>query len=205
MGGSKASFEKLGPITLPLQVKGGEVKDFNLFLYSFPGQNYHVLTHGDTKENTMLRIESACTYAHLYGSQLCDCKWQLEEALKRISENGSGVFIYALDQHGRGVGLRNHILVYMQEQQKGFDTVEAHESLGLEVDVRKYEDIATILSDLEINKDIKLLTNNPRRIDFLTGKGYNIERVPLETELNQHNERELRVKKEKMGHLFSFE
>ncbi len=200
------SFEKLGPIKLPLALKSGKVKDFNLFLYIFPKENYHVLTYGEISgnPNALVRIESACTYAHLYSSQLCDCEWQLKEALNKIEENGAGVFIYALDQHGRGVGLRNHILVYMQEQTKGFDTVDAHKSLGLDVDARHYDDVGEIIMDLKMDKKLRILTNNPRRLDFLTKNAFNPTRVPLETTLNKYNERELRTKKEKMGHLFSF-
>ena len=189
---------------MPLKLVNNKVSDFKLSLFKFEKENYHVLEKGkvDGRTNVIVRIESACPFAHLYGSQLCDCEWQLKKALEIIDDAGAGLLIYALDQHGRGVGLENHVRVYMQEQKLGLDTVEAHLSLGLEVDARDYSDVLSILRHYHLKKII-LLTNNPHRIDFLTKNGIQVTRMPLEMPLNKYNEKELRVKKEKMGHLLS--
>jgi len=95
-------------------------------------------------------------------------------------------FLYALDQHGRGVGLENHIRVYMQEQTKGYDTVDAHKSLNLPVDARNYDGIHKILLHFGI-KRIKLLTNNPIRLEYFQNNGITVERVALEAPLNKYN------------------
>lgn len=195
--------EKLGPVTLPLGISESITKDFNLTLYRFDDEDFHVLRHGDTSTESpiYLRIESACTFAHLYGSRLCDCEQQLRRALKVISRE-RGILIYALDQHGRGVGLGEHVKVYEVEQ-TGLDTVEAHKELGFEVDARNYQHIHTILEDLGVRR-IKLLTNNPERVNFLNDKLDYVQRVPFEASLDAYNIRELMIKKEKMGHLLSF-
>jgi GTP cyclohydrolase II len=192
-----------GPIKLPLLLSSGKVEEFELYHFKSSKEKYQILVKGDVRGKKMLmRIESACTYAHLYGSQLCDCQWQLREALKRIAENGRGILIYALDQHGRGIGFDKHIKVYMEEQRKGLDTVEAHKSLGLEDDFRDYSDIVDILKYFEVS-DVELLTNNPNRIRFLKSMGFKIKRVQLEAEINKYNIRELSAKKKKLGHLLS--
>ena len=191
--------EKIGPIMLPLSIDGLEIVNFELTLYQLSMRNYHVLTYfpSPPTDTVLLRIESACTFAHLYGSKLCDCREQLEAALSIIRKEG-GVLIYALDDHGRGVGLKNHVCVYEVEQ-TGIDTVEAHKSLGLEVDARHYEDVLKILHDMGIKK-AKLLTNNPSRINFLKRHLDYLERIPLENFITPYNIRELMTKKEKMGH-----
>jgi len=196
-------IEKIGPITLPLATNNSKVVNFHLTLYRIDNRNYHVLVCNPSvpSDIVLLRIESACTFAHLYGSKLCDCEQQLKTSLSMIGNVG-GILIYALDQHGRGVGLVNHVRVY-QVEQTGIDTVEAHKTLGLQIDARHYMDALKILHDMKISK-IRLLTNNPSRIDFFRNHLEHIERLPLEHPLNPYEVRELMIKKEKMGHLFSF-
>lgn len=198
-------MEFRGPITLPLRIANKGIVQFKLYLCYSMLQHYHVLFIGDIVPNSpvLLRIESACTYAHLYGSSLCDCKEQLDKSLFIIANEGNGILIYALDQHGRGVGIKSHLDVYKQEQDLGFDTVEAHKSLGLPVDARNYDDIAEILKFFSVNS-VRLLTNNPARINHFRKIGLLKERIPLETGLTRWNYRELKVKKEKLGHLYSY-
>ncbi len=192
-----------GPIKLPLLLVSGKVEEFEIYHFKSPQGKYQILVKGDVRgKGALTRIESACTYAHLYGSQLCDCQWQLRESLKRIAENGRGILIYAMDQHCMGVGFDNHIRVCMEEQGKDLDTIEAHKSLGLEVDARDYSDIADILRHFGIS-DVELLTNNPRRIRFLESEGFGVKRIPLEVEVNRFNEGDLSAKKKKLGHLLS--
>lgn len=194
-----------GPITLPLRVSKKGIVKFKLYLVCNEEQHYHVLLYGDVSSNepVLMRIESACTYAHLYGSSLCDCKEQLEQSIFLIANEGRGVLVYALDQHGRGIGIEKHLDVYKQEQDFGLDTVAAHKSLGYPVDARKYEDIDKIIDNFKINK-IKLLTNNPQRIEYFNKTYKLVERIPLETGLTKWNFAELKTKKEKLGHLYTY-
>jgi GTP cyclohydrolase II len=200
----KNKLDVLGPLKLPLLLKNGNIEDFKLYFFKSPKENYHVLEMGDTRSKNnhhiFVRIESACAFAHIYGSQLCDCRWQLDRTLEIIANSGCGIIIYASDQHGRGVGLENHMKACMQQQNLGFDTVEAHKSLGLPVDARDYTDVIGILNFFGIRK-LKLLTNSMVRINFLKKHGFETRRIPLETKQNKYNENSLRTKKEKMGHL----
>jgi len=200
---TKKRKKVFGPISIPILVNDSKVAEFNLLLYKIGSENYHVLENLNNTfdEIPYLRIESACTFAHIYGSKLCDCEQQLRSALNIISEH-SGILIYALDQHGRGIGLYNHVRVY-QKEQEGFDTVQAHKALGLDVDARKYSNLLLILRDFNIKK-VKLLTNNPDRIKFCEANLEYCKRVALNKNLDRFNVRELMIKKEKMGHLFSF-
>ncbi len=197
------TFRKIGPIALPIRTNGSKIVNFDLVLYVIEDRNYHVLTCQPLHDAipTIFRIESACSFAHLYGSMLCDCEQQLKTSLKIIGDQG-GILIYALDQHGRGVGLANHVRVY-QVEQTGIDTVDAHRTLGLEVDARQYWDILDILSDMNISR-VRLLTNNPARHNFFESHLEFVERTPLEQPLNHYSVRELMIKKEKMGHLYAF-
>jgi len=133
------------------------------------------------------------------GSLRCDCRMQLQAALKMIENAGLGVVVY-LRQEGRGIGLVNKLKAYTL-QDKGFDTVEANEKLGFPADLRDYGMGAQMLNDLGINK-IRLITNNPRKIAGLKGYGIEIvDRVPLFIEANDYNSNYLATKAEKLGHL----
>jgi GTP cyclohydrolase II len=115
-----------------------------------------------------------------------------------------GLYIYCLDQHGRGIGLENHVKVYEAEQTMDIDTVEAHASQGLPSDARDYTPIIAIVNHFGI-KGVRLLTNNPRRIQLFERYSIPVTRIPHEGPLTEWNMRELRIKKEKLGHLYSYD
>ncbi|MFA6420357.1 MAG: hypothetical protein WCW13_06150 [archaeon] len=188
-------------------------ENFVLHLFSSPTVNpflapeeyFHVLTLGNivASDKVLARIESACTYAHLYGSQLCDCQYQKDEALLRISKEGKGVYIYCLDQHGRGTGIVNHVKSYQTEQELKLDTVDAHRHLNFPDDARDYKPIIQILKYFGIN-NVRLMTNNPNRLKVLQDANFAVERIPIQGPLNKYNSNELKTKKEKLGHLYNY-
>lgn len=194
---------RLGPISLPVRLQSGTIVACQLHLFA-GRERYHALEFGQINglQNALVRIESACTFAHLYGSILCDCEAQFINALEMLAKEQAGLLIYALDQHGRGIGIDHHIEVY-QKEQTGYDTVEAHKSLGLPVDARRYDEVAAILNFFGL-ESIRLLTNNPSRVRELSASGCRVVRVPHEIALDIFNARELMVKKEKLGHALSF-
>ncbi|WP_099300925.1 bifunctional 3,4-dihydroxy-2-butanone-4-phosphate synthase/GTP cyclohydrolase II [Bacillus sp. Marseille-P3800] len=150
-------------------------------------------------EPILVRVHSECLTGDVFGSKRCDCGPQLHAALKQIEEAGSGILLY-MKQEGRGIGLINKLKAY-ELQEKGFDTVEANEKLGFPADLRDYGVGAQILKDLGI-KEMKILTNNPRKIAGLEGYDLKVvERVPLQLEGFAENERYLKTKKDKLGHM----
>lgn len=147
----------------------------------------------------LVRLHSECFTGDLIGSLKCDCGDQLRGAIKTIAAEGAGVVLY-LAQEGRGIGLMNKLRAYAL-QDKGFDTVEANERLGFEVDERLFSQAKTMLSYLGINT-IRLLTNNPDKVDGLSKFGIKVAaRVPHQFPSNEHNWRYLDTKKKKTGHL----
>jgi GTP cyclohydrolase II len=153
----------------------------------------------DQKNAVPVRLHSACLTGDLLGSLRCDCGEQLRTAVARIAALGGGVLLY-LDQEGRGIGLPNKLRAYVL-QDEGLDTVDADQHLGFLADERTYEVAAALLEELGI-KRITLLTNNPQKISALRDHGIEIlGRQPLVTDANSHNERYLRAKTERAGHL----
>lgn len=181
--------------------------DFDLCLYETvirPGENHIALIKGEFAEDepVLVRVHSECMTGDTLGSLRCDCGDQLHAALANIEEKGRGILIY-LRQEGRGIGLANKILAY-KLQDNGKDTVEANEALGFKPDLREYWIAAHILKDLGIHQ-VQLMTNNPRKVSDLSKFGIEVvERIPLMIEPNPMNERYLKTKKEKLGHLITF-
>ena len=167
------------------------------------GKEHVVLTLGefDDGEPVLARIHSECLTGDALFSMRCDCGFQLQEALKRISEEGRGALFY-LRQEGRGIGLLNKIKAY-HLQDGGADTVEANEQLGFEADMRDYSMCITMLNHLNI-KEVRLMTNNPRKVDALKKFGVPVvEREPLQVGKNRHNEGYLATKAGKLGHMMT--
>ena len=162
------------------------------------GCKEHLVIYKENLEETpIVRIHSECLTGDAIGSLKCDCRDQLEYALK-LAEQTNGMVIY-LRQEGRNIGLLNKINAYAL-QDKGFNTIEANHQLGFEADQRTYEVVPYILKHFNIKK-IKLLTNNPHKISSLEDIEV-LERVPIIMNSNVHNEDYLDVKKDEMGHLF---
>ena len=154
-------------------------------------------------EPVLVRVHSECLTGDAFGSLRCDCRPQLEAALRMIEAAGVGVVVY-LRQEGRGIGLINKLKAYSL-QDTGLDTVEANERLGFAADLRNYGVGAQILSDLGIQR-LRLITNNPRKIAGLGGYGLQVEdRVPLVMDAGRHNAAYLQTKRIKLGHLMEEE
>lgn len=152
----------------------------------------------DNDEIVTVRIHSECITGDLFHSQRCDCGKQLDNAM-RIIEEKKGVLIY-LRQEGRGIGIINKLKAY-NLQDKGFDTIEANQKLGLEVDNRDYNLAITILKDLGIKK-INLLTNNPDKTQAIEDSTIElVERLPLEIKPIEENYKYLKTKKDELGHI----
>ena len=152
----------------------------------------------------LVRIHSQCLTGDIFASQLCDCGPQLHHAMVQVATAGKGVIIY-MRQEGRGIGLLAKLQAYQLQQEENLDTVEANERLGFGPDLRHYGIGAQILFDLGV-RQIRLLTNNPRKIVGLEGYGLKIvERVPIQIPPSEENLHYLRTKKDKLGHLLDLD
>jgi GTP cyclohydrolase II len=152
-----------------------------------------------TTGSVLCRLHSECQTGDALFSLRCDCGPQLQYAMQKIAEEGCGMILY-LRQEGRGIGLLNKLKAYSLQDQ-GADTVEANEQLGFAADGRDYEVCKPMLAHFGVSH-VRLLTNNPGKVDALTSLGIKVvERVPIDTGHNSHNESYLAVKVSKMGHL----
>lgn len=193
---SEKLVEKVAETTLPTDL--GKYK-FILYRDLTNNKIHSALVMGEwDNEAVLVRVHSECFTGDVFGSLRCDCGRQLSKAMQIIEKEKKGAVLY-MNQEGRGIGLVDKIKAYAL-QDKGMDTVEANEALGHAADLRDYGIGAQILVDLGI-KNIRLLTNNPRKIVGLEGYGLKVtERIPLETEPNPSNYNYLKTKKEKLGH-----
>ncbi len=172
------------------------------FEESDSGQEHIALSMGDVADGTpvLIRVHSECLTGDGFGSLRCDCGPQLEAAMQKVAQEKRGVILY-LRQEGRGIGLVNKVRAYALQDQ-GADTVEANEQLGFAPDLREYGMCEVMLKHLGIGQ-VRLMTNNPLKVAALQQHGIKVvERVPLMTERNPHNDQYLDTKEEKMGHLF---
>jgi len=153
------------------------------------------------EDSTLVRVHSECLTGDVFHSMRCDCGEQIDLAMKAIANEGRGVFLY-MRQEGRGIGLHNKIRAYALQDQ-GMDTVEANEALGFASDIRDYGIGAQILADIGV-RNIRLLTNNPKKVIGLDGYGLHVvETVPILAKPNPRNRRYLETKRKKMGHLLN--
>lgn len=166
------------------------------------GKEHTAIVRGNIsgKEECPIRIHSECHTGDVWGSSRCDCQKQLHEAIRYIAEKSFGAVVY-LKQEGRGIGLLNKIKAY-QLQDRGLDTVEANQYLGFPADARDYKVAAKILELLGV-RSVALLTNNPEKIEGLRLESVDVvRRIPIVIPANPHNEKYMKTKKDRMGHLY---
>lgn len=174
--------------------------ELHAFLEEASGKEHLALTLGDISngEPVLARLHSECLTGDTLFSQRCDCGAQLEGALRRIAAEGRGILLY-LRQEGRGIGLVNKIRAYRLQEQ-GADTVEANHQLGFADDMRTYAICGPMFQHFGI-KSLRLMTNNPRKIDALKDLDIHIERLEHAMSSTRHNARYLATKARKLGHL----
>ncbi len=176
--------------------------DFTCYSYhsKVDGQTHLALVHGeiDSSNPVLCRVHSECLTGDVFGSRRCDCGSQLHAAMRRVAQEG-GIILY-LRQEGRGIGLSAKLHAYKLQEQ-GLDTVEANIQLGFAPDLRDYGVGAQILRDLGV-RQLRLLTNNPRKIHGLSGHGLEVvEQVPISFPMHEDNRRYMETKRDRMGHM----
>ena len=187
-------------VTTQLPTHNG-VFDVHLYKSSVDEKEHIALVKGtiDPNRPLLVRVHSECLTGDVFGSIRCDCNEQLHTSMSMIEKEGNGIILY-MRQEGRGIGLLNKLKAY-KLQDEGKDTVEANEALGFHADVRDYSLAAQILLDLGV-RSVRLLTNNPKKIVGLKGFGIEVaERISIEVKASSTNERYLRTKRDKLGHL----
>lgn len=165
-------------------------------------QQSSVLVYGDFEEAdiALIRFHSICHTGDIFGSKRCDCGYQLKQSMKHIVNHGHGALFYLANHEGRGIGLFSKALAYIL-QENGYDTVDANLQLGFADDERDYSDAIRVLQQLR-TKPVTLITNNPRKMEALQKAGLDVrDRVPLWGDISEYNEKYLRTKIERSGHL----
>jgi GTP cyclohydrolase II len=195
-----ATVERVAEARLPT-----EFGEFRLVGYRSlnSSEEFVVLAKGELRPErpTLVRIHSQCMTGDVFGSVKCDCGRQLRAAMKLIASEGRGAILYQ-QQEGRGIGIINKIRAYAL-QDRGADTVEANKLLGLEVDLRRYEQCAEIFVELGLRR-VRVMSDNPSKIRALEERGLKVvERVRLEVEPHEDFASYLKTKQERMGHLIN--
>ncbi|WP_152395918.1 GTP cyclohydrolase II [Paenibacillus guangzhouensis] len=212
----------VGPIKLPINLNGETAQfkwycwlhcdevteDFERIIAKLSSVNLaefqqsSILVHGDfhNADHALIRFHSICHTGDIFGSKRCDCGYQLRQSLKHIAEHGHGALFYLANHEGRGIGLFSKALAYIL-QENGYDTVDANLQLGFADDARNYGDAIKALKALR-TKPVTLITNNPRKLDALRKAGLDVEgRVQLWGDVSEYNEKYLKTKIERAGHL----
>ncbi|MEG1254621.1 bifunctional 3,4-dihydroxy-2-butanone-4-phosphate synthase/GTP cyclohydrolase II [Clostridium sp.] len=190
-------------VEVKMPTKFGDFKMYG-FVNQLNGEHHVALVKGDItgEKPVLIRVHSECLTGDALGSKRCDCGEQYDAAMKKIAEEGSGILLY-MRQEGRGIGLINKLKAY-ELQDQGFDTVEANIKLGFPADMRSYDVAAAILKDLGVKK-VRLMTNNPRKINGLEDYDLKVvERVPIQMNHNEKNEFYLKTKQQKLNHMLSY-
>ncbi|MGZ4033011.1 MAG: GTP cyclohydrolase II [Tumebacillaceae bacterium] len=165
-------------------------------------QQSSVLVYGDfsNADEALIRFHSICHTGDIFGSKRCDCGYQLKQSMKEIVSHGCGSLFYLANHEGRGIGLYSKAMAYILQEQ-GYDTVDANLALGFQDDARRYDDAIVVLKALR-QKPVTLMTNNPRKLQALKDAGLRIsERRPLWGDVSAFNEKYLKTKVERSGHL----
>ena len=197
----EAKVERVVEIKMPTRY--GDFKMYG-FINKLNGEHHVALVKGDISDgkSVLARLHSECLTGDALGSKRCDCGEQYEAAMRKISEEGRGILLY-MRQEGRGIGLINKLKAYALQDQ-GYDTVEANIMLGFPADMRDYGIAAQIFNDLGVEK-LKLMTNNPRKLNGLSGYGIEVvDRVPIQMNHNEKNEFYLKTKQEKLQHMLNY-
>lgn len=193
-----SSIQKLAEFSRPTPLG-----DFNVVSYNRGGNFAFALTRGKIPtDSLMVRVQSACLFGESFMVNSCDCGQQLTLALNRAATEPSFLIVYMMDQEGRGLGMFQKIKAIEAEVKHDLDMVEAFNLLGLPLDLREYGAAAEIIRDINGDRPIRLLTNNPKKVDGLTKAGIKIqERLPHLIEPTPALQRYLSSKKHKMGHI----
>ncbi|WP_392454990.1 GTP cyclohydrolase II [Chryseomicrobium aureum] len=212
----------VGPIRLPVNLYGETIvfqwyswlncdevtSDVNRIIEKLSSSNLaelqqsSVLAYGDfaNGEDAIIRMHSICHTGDIFGSKRCDCGYQLKESMKMIVDHGTGALFYLANHEGRGIGLFSKAMAYIL-QENGYDTVDANESLGFVDDSRDYSDAIHVLKALR-SKPIKLMTNNPKKLQALQDAGLELSgRQQLWGDLSEFNEVYLQTKVKRSGHI----
>ncbi|MBI0577020.1 GTP cyclohydrolase II [Neobacillus cucumis] len=218
----KGAIYLVGPIRLPVNLYGETVifkwycwlncdevtEDFERIIEKLSSVNLaefqqsSVLAYGDFEyaDDAIIRMHSICHTGDIFGSKRCDCGFQLKQSMKMIVEHGNGALFYLANHEGRGIGLFSKAMAYIL-QENDYDTVEANQALGFVDDSRNYSDSIQVLKALR-SKPVTLITNNPKKLQALKNAGLVVSgREPLWGDISEYNEKYLRTKINKSGHL----